>query len=712
MEKKLIIVESPTKCKTIGKIVGKDYIVTSTLGHIRDLPKHRIGVDVKSHFMPAYEIPKDKEKVVRGLKSAVKTAKEVYIATDEDREGEAIGWHVAHITKVPPEKCKRITFHEITPEAIKSALKNPRDINKDLVDAQQARRILDRLVGYILSPLLSKKIYKGLSAGRVQSVAVRIIVEREREIRDFQNQEYWTVKAECSDPKTKKEFAAMLFSKGKTKFKKLDITNKKMVDEIINGLDKEKFIVSEVVKKDKKRNPQPPFITSTLQQSASRSLGFSAKQTMFIAQELYEGVDTKNEGTVGLITYMRTDSPQVADSAKKECAKFIKDEYGEKYLPFKPRVYTSKSKSAQEAHECIRPTSVLRAPLEMKEFLNKRQFALYKLIWDRFVASQMKEAMYEQTTAEITAKDTVWHANGQVVVFDGFTKVHEDEKDPDEKPMLPALIKGQDLDCKAIVPEQHFTEPPPRYNEATLIKTLESNGIGRPSTYAPTISTIIQRGYVRLEKKRFYPEAIGEEVTVLLEKHFPDIVNISFTANMEEDLDKIAVGEKEWEKLLEEFYNPFIETVNKAQTQIKSQKIEEASDKICPKCGSAMVFRRSRYGTFLACSAFPKCRYTESKESEKEEEMAKELEPCPNCGGKLIIKNSRFGKFIACSSYPKCRYTRPFGELISKNCPDCGHPMVVKISKRGKFLGCSGYPNCKHVEKFPTKEEDEDKEDK
>lgn len=716
MKQKLVIVESPAKCKTIGKILGSDFVIKSTLGHIRDLPAYKIGVDIKAGtFTPEYEIMKDKKRVMQELISSMKKSSEIYIATDEDREGEAIGWHVMQASGLKDDRFKRITFHEITQEAIKKSIKSPRDINIDLVDAQQARRVLDRLVGYKLSPLLAKKIYKGLSAGRVQSVSVRIIVEREREINKFVKEEYWSIKAECSSNNDKKlKFFARFVQKSKTKFKRLDIKNKKRVDDILKSVDKNNFVITNIEKKERKRNPYAPFITSTLQQSGSGVCGFSSKKTMVIAQQLYEGINL-GDSIEGLITYMRTDSPTIAVVARKSAAKYIEKSFGKNYLPAKERIFKAKSKNAQEAHECIRPTDVNHSPAKIKKYLGKDQYSLYKLIWDRFVASQMKEALYQQETVEIKSNDTIWHANGQVLLFDGFLKVYMDnesvetrdakEISDDNNALLPVMEKGEKLNVHDIIPEQHFTDPPPRYTEATLIKAMEGYGIGRPSTYAPTISTIVNRGYVRLEKKRFFPEDIGVTVTELLEKHFSEIVDINFTANMEEDLDKVADGKKNWLSLIKDFYKPFAKKLELADTNIKSQKVVIETDKICPKCGAKLLLRESKYGKFLACGAFPKCKYTESADSEENKKIEQELEPCPECKGKLVIKNSKFGKFIACSNYPKCRYSRPTPEnQIDKACPECGKPLVMKFSRRGKFLGCSGYPTCKHLEQLPKQE--------
>ncbi|MFC1485203.1 type I DNA topoisomerase [bacterium] len=700
---KLIIVESPTKCKTIGKILGKGYNVTSTLGHIRDLPKHTMGVDVTSNFNPKYEIPKDKQKFVKSLVALIKKAKEIYIATDEDREGEAIGWHVIEAAKLKSGNFKRITFHEITPSAIKHAVENPRTINYNLVNAQQARRILDRLVGYSLSPLLGKKIYKGLSAGRVQSSALRIIVEREREIQNFVKQEFWSIEAKCLDEKDSIEFVIKFVSKAGKKYKKLDIKIQDEALKLIDGLEKTDFFVDKIEKKERKRHPSPPFVTSTLQQLASRVLGFSSKKTMFVAQSLYEGITIQDEQT-GLITYMRTDSPSIAEPARLEASKYIKNEIGQKYLPSKKRIYKAKAKGAQEAHECIRPVSVYRSPQDVEKYLTKDQFRLYELIWKRFIASQMKEALFNQEVVTVNAKDTVWQTIGEVMLFDGFLKLYNYDSDSKDV-ILPQMKKGDQVNVLDIVPNQHFTEPPPRYTEASLIKILEANGIGRPSTYAPTIGTLLQRGYVKIEKKKFIPEEIGVTVTEVLEKYFPYIVDTHFTASMENSLDKVAIGEEEWVGMLDIFYKPFLKTIEKAEKSIKVKEQKLVGRK-CPKCDSDLIYKKSRYGEFIGCSGFPKCRYIESEDAKQKKEDGRDLnlEPCPKCGGELAVKKSKYGEFIACTNYPKCRYSRSLEEeKVDKNCPDCGKPLVVKFSKRGKFLGCSGYPECKHLESLPKK---------
>jgi len=663
MVKALVIVESPTKAKTIGKILGKDYVIKSSMGHVRDLPPRRLGVDIKNNFKPTYEIIKNKNKIVKELTKAMKEAKQVYLATDQDREGEAIGWHLVAATKTDRGRVKRIVFHEITKETIANSLRSPRQIDLHLVNAQQARRILDRLVGYKLSPLLSGKVRRGLSAGRVQSVTLRFIVEREKQIEKFVPQEYWTILAHLSKKDEERIFTANLIAKGKKKFKKLEIANESQAKKICRDLSGKEFIVSEVTRKPKKRNPSPPFNTSTLQQEASRKFAFSATKTMVIAQQLYEGIDLGKEESVGLITYMRTDSFAVSSSAQAEALKFIRKKFGESYLPQKPRIYKSKSKVAQEAHEAIRPTSYLRTPEAVSKYLNATQFKLYSLIWQRFISSQMASAIFDTIAVDIRASDYVFRATGQKVKFPGFLKVYQEEKEEEEK-ILPSLEEGDSLVLKEVVPEQHFTEPPPHYTVASLIKTLEEHGIGRPSTYAPTISTLLERRYVTLRSKQFHPEETGIIVSDLLVKYFPKIMDINFTAQMEEDLDEIALGKMEWVEVLKNFYQPFKETLNVAYKKMKKIK-PQATKEICPECGSAMVIRFGRYGKFLACSSFPRCRYTAPLDEQ----------------GKKIVP-----------------------QMTEEKCSKCESPMVIRWGRRGKFLACSAYPKCKNTKSIPKKE--------
>jgi len=658
MAKTLVIVESPTKAKTIGKILGKDYVIKSSMGHVRDLPPDRLGVNIEDNFKPTYEIIKNKKKIVKELTKAVKEAKEVYIATDQDREGEAIGWHLVTVTNTDKGRVKRIVFHEITKETITNSLRFPRQIDLHLVNAQKARRILDRLVGYKLSPLLSNKVRKGLSAGRVQSVALKLIVERENQIEQFVPQEYWTILVHLSKRDEQRIFTANLIAKGKKKFKKLEIANESQAKEICEDLSGKEFRVSKVTRKTKKRNPLPPFNTSTLQQEASRRFGFSASKTMVIAQQLYEGIDMEKEESVGLITYMRTDSLAVSSSAQAGALEFIRKKFGEDYLPTKPRIYKSKSKVAQEAHEAIRPTSSLRIPEAISKYLDASQFKLYNLIWQRFISSQMASAIFDTVAVDIGAGDYIFRATGQKLKSSGFLKVYQEEKEEAEKD-LPPLEQGDILVLKEVVPEQHFTEPLPHYTEASLIKTLEEHGIGRPSTYAPIISTLLERGYVTLIKKQFHPKEIGTIVNNLLVKYFPKIMDIDFTAHMEENLDEIALGKREWVEVLNNFYQPFEKTLDiayKHMAKIKPQVTQET----CPKCGSAMVIRIGRFGKFLACSSFPRCRYTVPLDEDGKKIVTQFTEEkCPKCGSPMVIKWGRRGKFLACSAYPKCKSTKP-----------------------------------------------------
>ena len=658
MGKFLVIVESPTKAKTIGKILGKDYVIKSSMGHVRDLPRDRLGVNIEDNFSPTYEIIKNKKKIVKDLTKAVKEAKQVYIATDQDREGEAIGWHLVSVTNTDQGRVKRIVFHEITKQTIANSLRSPRQIDLHLVNAQQSRRILDRLVGYKLSPLLSNKVRRGLSAGRVQSVALRLVIERERQIERFVPQEYWTILAHLRKRDEERIFAANLIAKGKKKFKKLEIANGSRAKGICQDLSGKEFSVLKVTRKAKKANPLPPFNTSTLQQEASRRLGFSATKIMVIAQQLYEGIDLGKKESEGLITYMRTDSFTVSSSAQAKALRFIRKKFGQDYSPKRPRIYRSKSKVAQEAHEAIRPTSCLRTPEAISKYLNASQFRLYSLIWQRFVSSQMASAIFDTVAVDIRAGDYIFRATGQKLKFSGFLKVYREEKEEGEK-ILPPLQEGDILVLKELVPEQHFTEPPSHYREASLIKTLEEHGIGRPSTYAPIISTLLGRRYVTLRKKQFHPEETGIIVNDLLVKYFPKIMDIDFTANMEKNLDEIALGKREWVEVLNNFYQPFKRTLNiayKRMTKIKPQVTRET----CPKCGSTMVIRIGRFGKFLACSSFPRCRYTVPLDEQGKRIVTQITEEkCPKCGSPMVIKSGRRGKFLACSAYPKCKSTKP-----------------------------------------------------
>jgi DNA topoisomerase-1 len=690
---KLLIVESPTKAKTISRFLGSGFKVQSSFGHIRDLPKSKMGVDIENDFAPSYVIPTAKRKQVNLLKEQAEKADEIYYATDEDREGEAIAWHLAHILDQKPENTKRITFHEITKDAIEEALQDPRSIELDLVNAQQARRILDRLVGYEMSPFLWKKVARGLSAGRVQSVAVRLIVEREREREAFKPREYWTVEAEL-ETKSKESLIAKLHKIDDKTLDKFDLGSEKEVKPIITKLKKADYQVSNIVKKQAKRNPTPPYTTSTLQQDANKKYGFSAKQTMMLAQQLYEGIDIKGHGNIGLITYMRTDSVNLSDRFLGQARNYIKNEFGNEYLPSSARKYKTKSKSAQEAHEAIRPTNPNLSPDEIAGSLNANQSRLYDLIWRRAIASQMKAAVIDQTTIDIEAAKYILHATGSMIRFPGFLKLYPEAS---REKLLPTLKEKDALDLKKLIDKQHFTEPPARYSDATLVKALEEHGIGRPSTYAPTIATIIDRNYVqRDEQKRLSPTEMAFLVNDILVEHFPKIVDYEFTAKMEDDLDKIAEGKKDWVKTLKDFYVPFhknLETKEKKLT--KKELTEEETDEVCEKCGKPMVKKVGRFGAFLACSGYPECKNTKPLDGEQAEPEVTD-EKCPECGKPLVVRHGRYGAFLACSGYPKCKYIKKSEKGTGVKCPECQEgELVSRRTKRGKiFYGCNRYPKC------------------
>lgn len=670
MSKYLVIVESPTKEKTISKFLSRDFIVKSSYGHIRDLPKSEIGVDIEKNFKPKYVLLPKGKKLLPELKELSAKATKVYLATDYDREGEAIAWHLKESLHLPESKIKRITFHEITSEAIKDAVAHPRGIDANLVNSQQARRVLDRLVGYKLSPLLWRKVKYGLSAGRVQSVAVRLICDREDEIGKFKPQEYWSLKAELAKKSgSDQNFGAFLFSKLDKKYDKMDLGKKDTVDVVIKGLENSVYEVIKIDSKERKRSPFAPYTTSTMQQDASRKIGFSAARTMSTAQRLYEGISVGSEGEVGLITYMRTDSVNVAETARKETRQFVKKTYGADYLPAKERIYKTKTKGAQEAHEAIRPTSVKRTPDEMKKYLSSDEFKLYDLIWRRFVASQMEDALYDTVAVDIKAKEYVFRANGRTLKFSGFLEVYSVEDSPEEKTeTLPPLAANEILNLVRLVPEQHFTEPPPRYNEASIIKALEEHGIGRPSTYAPIIETVLKRSYVRLEQRRFYPTGLGHLINEILKKHFANIVDIEFTAGVEQKLDLIAEGKTKWSNVIKEFYSPFEKDIKAAEKNLVHQRVEpEKTNEICPNCGKPMVLRDSRRGRFLACTGFPECKTTFSVDKE----------------GHKIIK--------------------PKPEMTDEKCEKCGSPMLKRMGKRGPFLACSSFPKCRNIRKITEK---------
>jgi DNA topoisomerase-1 len=689
MKKNLVIVESPAKARTLSRILGSDYSLKASLGHVRDLPKSKLGVDVENDFTPTYVIPKEKSKIARELREAAKTASTVYLATDPDREGEAISWHLVTVMKSNKTPYRRVVFHEITEEAITDAFKHPRSIDMQLVNAQQARRILDRLVGYKLSPLLWKKVRKGLSAGRVQSVALRIIVDREREIEKFVPKEYWTIEAELTKKAEEAAFRAMLV--GLANGDKLDIHNQEDATEIKDELEQADYSVAKVTTKKVTRQPAPPFITSTLQQEAWRRLHFSAAQTMAIAQQLYEGLSIGSKGSVGLITYMRTDSTRVARSAVVEAREFIQTTYGADYLPPHARSYTRVVKGAQEAHEAIRPTRIHREPSQIKKYLNTNQFRLYELIWKRMVASQMAAAIFDNTTVDIEARyrrsktDYLFRASSSVNRFPGFITLYIEQRDqPEEEKVspLPQLEEGDELRLLGLFPEQRFTEPPPRFTEATLIKILEQYGIGRPSTYAPIISTIQEREYVAKVNGGFQPTELGFVVNDLVCQYFPNIVDIQFTARMEDELDEIADDKREWVGVIQSFYTPFEKDLTKATQVIERVKLpDQVTEEICPQCGKPLVVKTGRFGKFLACSGYPECKFTKSYQ-------IKTGVKCPECGSELIQRiNRKKRTFYGCSNYPNCTFATSFKPL-PQPCPKCGGLMTLYRQKWGRCIKC------------------------
>lgn len=690
MQKKLVVVESPAKAKTIGKILGRNYKVVASVGHIRDLPKSSLGIDIDNEFEPKYITIRGKGPVIKDLKSQAKKADKVFLATDPDREGEAISWHLAHILKLDEKENVRVEFNEITKEAIKKAIKNPRKIDLNLVDAQQARRILDRLVGYKISPLLWRKIRKGLSAGRVQSVALKLICDRDMEINDFKPEEYWSINAKLD--KNKEIFEANFYGENiDGKEKKIELKSKAEVDSILNKIDKSNFNVSDVKKSKKKRNPYLPYTTSTLQQDASKRLRFTTKKTMMVAQQLYEGIDIKGEGTVGLITYMRTDSTRISNEAVGVATSLIKEKFGEKYSNG-GRTYSKKSKKdQQDAHEAIRPTYILKEPDKIKDSLTKDQYNLYKLIWNRLIGSQMNPAIYDTFSVVINSNDVLFKANGSILSFDGFLKVYKSSDEEEKDSKLPLLIKGDSLGVKEIEPNQHFTKPPGRYSEASLIKTLEELGIGRPSTFSPTIGTILARNYVELDKRIFIPTELGFLVNDLLVEYFKEVINEEFTAELEEKLDEIADGDLTWREVVKEFYKDFDVLMKKADEEIEEVEMkDEVTDIPCEKCGKLMVIKHGRYGKFMACPGYPECKNTKP--------IVEKIDiKCPKCEGDLIKRKSKKGRiFYGCSTYPECDFVS-WNEPSEKKCPDCGSMMVVKRSKSGKKLECTN-KECKHSE--------------
>lgn len=675
----LVIVESPAKAKTIKKYLGKNYEVIASMGHVRDLPKSRLSVDIKKNFTPKYEIIKGKEKLVDELKSLAEKSDNIYLATDPDREGEAISWHLAYILGLPLDDNNRVEFNEITKNGVTKGMANPRSINIDLVNAQQARRILDRLVGYKLSPFISQKIRRGLSAGRVQSVAVRIIVDREEEIRKFKPEEYWTIDAKFIPKGSRKSFSASLYSDANGKIK---IENQEQAEKIEQDLADAEYMITKVKHGTRRKSPAPPFITSTLQQEASRKLGFQSRRTMKVAQELYEGVDIEGMGATGLITYMRTDSLRISDVAKEEAAQYILNRFGENYLPSKPRVFKTKN-NAQDGHEAIRPSMPSLAPEDVKASLTSDQFKLYNLIWNRFMASQMADCIQKTTQAEISAKEYIFKASGYYVDFEGFTTLYVESKDTEEEKstQLPPLEKDMPVKCKELKKNQHFTQPPARYTEASLIKALEEYGIGRPSTYAATITTITSREYVKREAKTLYPTELGEVMTNLMKERFPKIVNYKFTAQMEENLDEVEHGKEEWVQLLDEFYSDFDKTLKKAKEDMEGVKLqlkEDQTDIICDKCGRQMVVKVGRYGKFIACPGYPECK-----------NVLKFVEKtgvnCPKCNGEVIVKHTKSKRiFYGCSNYPDCDFVS-WNEPVNERCPQCGGILFKKKGKKPKL---------------------------
>lgn len=698
--KHLIIVESPAKARTISSFLGKDYKVVASKGHIRDLPKHTFGITIDEQsgdFVPKYTIPKESNAIVKELKSLAKEAQNLYIATDEDREGEAIGFHIATAIGKNPTSLPRIVFHEITKQAIIHALENPREMDMQSVDAQQTRRLLDRIVGYKLSPLLASKIQKGLSAGRVQSSTLKIVIDKEREIRDFKSQEYWTLTAIFAP-----DIEASLVSYQNNKIEKLSITNGELANAIKSTAQNDIFTIGAIEKKERKSKTPPPFMTSTLQQAASTQLGFSPKKTMMIAQKLYEGVKT-DKGTSGVITYMRTDSLNLAQEAISKAREHILASYGEQYLPQKPKVYTTKSKGAQEAHEAIRPTMIDFNPQKAATYLAPDELRLYRLIYNRFLACQMKEAIIESQTILFHGTQTIFKASGKRLVFDGFYKA---TGYTDKDKLLPEITPNTHASLTSIDAKQNFTDPPARYNEASLIKMLESLGIGRPSTYAPTITILETREYISIQEKRIHPNEIAFTVIELLEQHFPEIVDSSFTANMEETLDEIAEGKANWQQVLKEFYLPFDEKIQKSKTAIKSLKVSIPTGEKCPECGGELFLKKGRYGEFVACGNFPKCKYTKNQNDKDETNSANQPEPtsekCDKCGAPMVIKDSRRGKFLACSAYPKCKNAKPLNppKTLEVPCPECGGSLQERKGRRGIFYGCGNYPKCTFIANF------------
>ena len=708
----VVVVESPAKAKTIEKYLGKGYKVLASYGHVRAFPKKDGSVDVDNNFALKYEVIEDKRKRLSDIEKALKKADELILASDLDREGEAIAWHVADEMekrgKLKGKKVSRITFNQITRKAIQDAVANPTELNMPLVDAQQARSALDYLVGFTLSPLLWRKIRSGLSAGRVQSVALRLICEREQHIRDFKPKEYWTIEASCINGKASKAtFKALLHTLDGKKLTKFDLNNQKVAQQAAKIVESGSFTVSDIQKKKSKQNPSPPFITSTVQMEASRKLGFTARKTMQIAQKLYEGEEVDGE-RVGLITYMRTDSINLSQEAIDEVREQIHQQFGGEYVPSKPRVFKTKSKNAQEAHEAIRPTSFERTPESLKGTLSADELKLYGLIWKRTVASQMEAAVLDQVRADLTSNGSILRANGSTLVFPGFRKLYiegtdEPNKDGDEK-TLPPLEVGNVIDVASVEPKQHFTEPKPRFSEATLVKELEAHGIGRPSTYASILNVLRERKYVVMDKKRFVPTDVGEIVSKFLTDYFGDIVDVNFTADIEDKLDAVARGEREWKPLLHDFWGPFKERIDHTQENVKRSDVtHEATDEICPECGKPMAIKLGRYGKFMACTGYPECKVAKplNDNGEAPAEPEKSDQVCEKCNAPMVIKAGRYGKFLGCSAYPECKNIQPLEKPVDTGipCPTCNKgTFLEKKSRRGKvFYSCSQYPKCKHA---------------
>lgn len=677
--KHLIIVESPAKARTIKNFLGKDYEVIASKGHVRDLPKSSFGIKIENDtFVPEYKLSRDHSAVIKEIKAKAQDAQTIYLATDEDREGEAIGFHIAEAIGKKALSLPRIVFHEITKTAIQKALENPRQIDMQSVNAQQARRLLDRIVGYKLSPLLASKIQKGLSAGRVQSSSLKLVVDREREIKAFKPEEFWSIDGIFS-PQI--ETSLIEFQDGK--IEKMTIKDEKSALKIKTTLEKESFLIDKIEKKQRSVSAAPPFMTSTLQQTASTNLGFSPKKTMIIAQKLYEGVKT-NSGISGLITYMRTDSLNLAKEAVQSARELIKNEFGDKYLPEKPKSYVTASKAAQEAHEAIRPTNLEFSPQIAKNYLEKDELRLYELIYNRFLACQMNNATFENQNVFIKSQSGVFKASGRTLLFDGFYKVYGDS---DKDKLLPELKVKQEMSLKEIKADQHFTEPPPRYSEAGLIKKLESLGIGRPSTYAPTISLLSSRDYINIEKKQLIPTETAFKVITMLEEHFPNIVDSNFTSKMEERLDDIATDKADWQGVLAEFYTPFMKSIDEGKTNIKSQKVVIPTGEMCPKCGKELVKRSGRFGEFIACSGFPKCKFSKNLHKTEKKELPTLEVKCPECGNSLVERSSKRGKFYGCLGYPKCTFVSKF-EPTDKKCPECGYNMATREYRKKEIYEC------------------------